>query len=288
MILSENIRAYRLKRGYTQEQLANLLGVSPQAVSRWETSDTMPDTALLPAIANTLETSIDALFGVVSNDRTSLYDAIERFVTAADSEEEQIKRIYELIVAGNKAARGDCETLAPDYAENRNTASEGKTAERIAASGQVSLFTPGAAVMTFESAVFPYAALIAPPSEGFCSLLDRTQPFVQLFQALGDPDVFRCIMQLLHKAPGEISLLTLIRQSGADESRYGEIAERLRKAPLSMLRISEIRIDNRIEEVISYSPRTPELLLLLFAAYACTIARYGFRSSLNLTDGPLL
>ena len=288
MGLSENIRSYRLKKRFTQEQLANRLGVSPQAVSRWETSDTMPDTALLPDLARTLETSIDALFGYVSSDRTSLYDAIERFVTAADSEAEKIKRVYELIVAGNKCVRGEWDTLAPDYSEYRNTLTEKKTPEQIASMGQVSTLLPDAAVMTFESTFFPYAAVIAPSSESFASILNKTDALRALFHALGDRDAFLCLMHLLHKQPTEITVTALIQQSGANGNRTEEIAELLKNAGLSMLRIREIDIDGKKQQIISYSPQTPDFPMLLFAAFACILSKYGFRSTFNETDGPLL
>lgn len=58
-----NIKEYRLKKGYTQEQLANELGVSPQTVSRWETGITYPDIVMLPVIAELFGTSIDHLLG---------------------------------------------------------------------------------------------------------------------------------------------------------------------------------------------------------------------------------
>ena len=40
MSLSQNIKKLRLEKGLTQEQLALKLGVSAQAVSKWENSDT--------------------------------------------------------------------------------------------------------------------------------------------------------------------------------------------------------------------------------------------------------
>ena len=62
MSLSQNIRKYRLEKDLTQEQLANLLGVSAQAVSKWETSETYPDGALLVPLAGVLGVSLDVLF----------------------------------------------------------------------------------------------------------------------------------------------------------------------------------------------------------------------------------
>ena len=54
MSLSENIKKARLERQMTQEQLAEKLGISPQAVSKWETSETYPDGALLVPLSNVL------------------------------------------------------------------------------------------------------------------------------------------------------------------------------------------------------------------------------------------
>ena len=60
--IAENIKKYRIARGYTQSELALLLSVSPQAVSRWENGQAFPDITFLPAVANIYETSIDMVF----------------------------------------------------------------------------------------------------------------------------------------------------------------------------------------------------------------------------------
>lgn len=61
-IIGTNIRKLRGERGVTQEQLADKLAISYQAVSKWETGGTVPDTMLLPKIAEFFEVSIDDLF----------------------------------------------------------------------------------------------------------------------------------------------------------------------------------------------------------------------------------
>lgn len=62
MKIGENIKALRKAQGFTQEQLADMLGISFQAVSKWETTANTPDISLLPEIAKVLGTSIDQLF----------------------------------------------------------------------------------------------------------------------------------------------------------------------------------------------------------------------------------
>jgi len=60
--LGDNIARFRKAAGLTQEELGTTVGVSAQAVSRWECGGA-PDVALLPAIADALAVSTDALFG---------------------------------------------------------------------------------------------------------------------------------------------------------------------------------------------------------------------------------
>ena len=62
MKIGENIRALRLRKGLTQEQVAQQLGVTYQAVSKWENGTNTPDIALLPEIAAFFGVTIDALF----------------------------------------------------------------------------------------------------------------------------------------------------------------------------------------------------------------------------------
>ena len=61
--LSENIRTRRKAKGLTQEQLAEALGVTVGAVSKWESGSTLPDIALIMELAALFETSVDALLG---------------------------------------------------------------------------------------------------------------------------------------------------------------------------------------------------------------------------------
>jgi len=62
-VLSERILALRKEKGLTQEALAQQLGVSFQAVSKWENGQSCPDIALLPLLANIFEVPVDSLFG---------------------------------------------------------------------------------------------------------------------------------------------------------------------------------------------------------------------------------
>ena len=59
---SRNLRRLRQEKNLTQEQLANMLGVSTQSISRWECGNTLPDVMLLPEIAQLYGVTIDDLY----------------------------------------------------------------------------------------------------------------------------------------------------------------------------------------------------------------------------------
>lgn len=61
--IGQNIKKLRTAKNVTQEQLANSLHISNQAVSKWEKEQAYPDIALLPMIADYFSVSMDELFG---------------------------------------------------------------------------------------------------------------------------------------------------------------------------------------------------------------------------------
>ncbi len=63
MKLAENIRSFRKARKLTQEQLAEVLGVTPGAVYKWEAGLSIPDIGLIMEMADFFDTSVDVLLG---------------------------------------------------------------------------------------------------------------------------------------------------------------------------------------------------------------------------------
>ena len=59
--IGKRISEYRKKKNLKQDELAEMLGVSPQAVSKWENDLSCPDISLLPELSRILGISIDEL-----------------------------------------------------------------------------------------------------------------------------------------------------------------------------------------------------------------------------------
>lgn len=89
MELGNQIRALRQRKGVTQEALAAHLGVTAQAVSKWERNTASPDISLLPALSAYFGTTIDELFALSDDTRMEriqnmLWDV--RFLSPADAD----------------------------------------------------------------------------------------------------------------------------------------------------------------------------------------------------------
>lgn len=96
--LGNNIRAFRRREKRTQEELAEALGVSSQAVSRWESGGSFPDMNLIPSIANYFDVTIDELFGY-TKERSKRIDGLAA-------------RIYEMKRQNNGVDKNIAECIA--------------------------------------------------------------------------------------------------------------------------------------------------------------------------------
>ena len=62
IVIHEKIKQYRKDHGLTQGELAALLCVSPQTISKWERKDCYPDISVLPVLAKVLGCTVDEFF----------------------------------------------------------------------------------------------------------------------------------------------------------------------------------------------------------------------------------
>ncbi len=136
MELGKKIKSLRTQKGVTQDVLAEKLGVTYQAISKWENEQTMPDISLLPAISIYFGITIDELFEM--SDESQLeriqnmlwdervlsrddFNYAERFLSeyikAANKEDKQIADGYRLLSElYNHRAASDHEKAA-EYAK---------------------------------------------------------------------------------------------------------------------------------------------------------------------------
>ena len=85
--LGKRISSNRKRLGITQDRLAEQLGVTAQAVSKWENDQSCPDIAMLPKLAEIFGITVDALLGLSAAETEIVHEA--EIVDHADAEQEE-------------------------------------------------------------------------------------------------------------------------------------------------------------------------------------------------------
>ncbi len=187
MSLSGNIKRLRQEKNLTQEQLAAKLGVSAQAVSKWETSETYPDGALLVPLANELEVSLDELFG---NDTVSMADISGRIIKLIYATEAK-ERFNVARDIGWQIERGlfnCCMEIEKKY--NPNEIKNQKHASYILNDNGFTIISNGKE---------PFFSVFPQPEEGFGHFLNDKEDLQKIFAALSHTDTMNALTYLYHK-----------------------------------------------------------------------------------------
>lgn len=132
MEIGNQIKALRLRCGATQEELAQRLGVTPQAVSKWERNVAAPDISMLPELSAFFGVTIDALFDLSDETRMERIqnmlwdvrylsqtdvDAAVSFLLDKAAREPQNGRPHELLADMENHIAREHHTRAAEYAK---------------------------------------------------------------------------------------------------------------------------------------------------------------------------
>lgn len=126
-MFSTQLKKYRKNNGYTQKQLAEAVGVTQQAVAKWETDKSSPDPEMLQKISSMLNVTVDSLLdGATPKDKSKMPKDLNKFLQQSEiifdgdtynlTDEERELVIKSLEVAfsaakrANKRKKGDTPT----------------------------------------------------------------------------------------------------------------------------------------------------------------------------------
>lgn len=110
MTIGQNIKRLRRSADMTQEELAEMLSISSQAVSRWETDSAMPDISLIPALVSIFGVTSDELLGI---DLTNMKQKIEMYKKAISElyKSHKYKEMLELARQATREIPNDIELI---------------------------------------------------------------------------------------------------------------------------------------------------------------------------------
>lgn len=220
---STTLQTLRKKRGVTQEQLANHLGVSPQAVSKWE-NGSYPDGDLLPQIADYFEVSIDYLYGRGKDNvslEQQLMDDIKAINVGPDFDHtEHLDRIMKYIWAMQLGFWPENKTYYD------RTRSDGEHVIVSTAHDK-----SGFNIFRLNKSLEFYT-IMKRPEKGFGSYFKVTDELAELFAFLGKKENLKVLFFLLSLDAGNgVSVPTIAKRIGISEEEAKEALEYLKRVP---------------------------------------------------------
>lgn len=190
-VLSERIAELRKERGLTQEQLGQLVGVSAQAVSKWEKGGA-PDVELLPALADRLGVTIDALFGREGGEAVDVQKAAARWLCTFPREK-RFDQLCRLNWSCIKNIVGDVYTTPEiGYLEHAEV-----TDPDTGASGllMTQVWLDGGCVLDVHADDMSFVTIWPKPEAGYEAYFAENDQYRRLFTALARPG---CLELLEH------------------------------------------------------------------------------------------
>jgi len=252
--IGERIRDLRKEQGVTQEQLAEAVGVSAQAVSKWECGGS-PDIELLAGIADTLNVSIDRLFGRSVSDYGGIDSETAKYLASFEAKD-RIEKAFahcwgmQLGLFGSQSGLTDENTLK-------------KTKEGHDGTHHSMVINDyGISIMSFGTDP-QYFILMPEPESGWRGCLPGAGEYRALFAALAEPDVIECLY-FLHNWGGKQFTPNLLERECSLAPGRAEVVLALLKN-YQLVSTSEIEIDDAARTVYRFNAN-PELIALLSVA----------------------
>ena len=253
MKLSESIRHFRTMRNLTQEQLANAISISPQAISKWERGESMPDASLIPVLADALDVSLDRLYGREKYTLEDLMTAIPAYLQALPKEER---------INGIRTVSLIADILGKNFFNKDSSRSMWENWIRDGAKDFSSVLNTAETGFTIASlrAELPFWAVFCEPEDGWGVVLKPEERYREVFAVLADQQVLNTLFSLFH-LPHDFSFdeTYAAEQFGLDNAE--ETLKKLQK--LHTVYSQDISIDSKVTRIWFY--RQQIALIALFA-----------------------
>ena len=238
--LSEQIAALRKERGLTQEQLGNLVGVSAQAVSKWEKGGT-PDMELLPILSRQLGVTIDALFGMEGGEPEDPAEAVGRWLRGFPAKE-RLDQFCHLMWRAKQyfLSEADSEIVLPktDYPETCKLA-YGDGGELLMLS---QIVTEGGIFFDVHAEDLSFVTLWPRPKDGWAQWLAPKEEYRRLFSVLARPGCLELLEYVCNRKIGWFSSSVVTKHLDLPHEDVESLLESL--AAVGLLSSMELELED--------------------------------------------
>lgn len=191
-VFANQVFGLRKAKGITQEQLANVLGVSAQAVSKWE-NGSYPEGDLLPKLADYFEVSIDYLYGRDKGDvsvNQRIVDEIKKIFREKPEDSQKDTDYLEKLLDLNWAAHIGSWTNQDDYYSRPSYDIETGRAASLVVTGD------GLSYLRMNNDL-EYHFSVKEPKEGFATFFENRKEMAEIFSFFGDKDNLLVVYMLM-------------------------------------------------------------------------------------------
>lgn len=259
-VLSDRVAELRKERSLTQEQLGQLVGVSAQAVSKWEKGGA-PDVELLPLLADRLGVTIDTLFGRSQEEIEDMPHTLLRWLESLPVEQRP-DRLFRLLAT----TFTELTTMGHDFYID------------VPGNVQPSCYAPDRSwlrsVLQLKNALclaipaedFPFYMLLPEPTEGYVSQLAPNEEYRRLFSALSMEGSLELLRYLYAHKEAFYSVPALANRVGLPQEQVETVVEALEQC--SLLRRQSIEMEDGSADVYIVHNNAGLIPLLYLARWA--------------------
>ena len=281
-VFSSQLQRLRKEHNVTQETLAAHLGVSPQAVSKWE-NGSYPDGDLLPKIADFFGVSIDYLYGRAKEDASVVQQIIDELQKSFQSSENSEKLFFEQAMKYVWAIQ-TASWAANKYYYDRP---ELNVTDSITVSELSS--KEGFSYMRLNKDL-EYYFLVKQPKEGFAKRLKITDEMAELFAFLGDKSNLKILHYMLSLNWKEaVRAKTIAKLINIPVEKAEKALDFLCKFNGMFTKGSIVNEDNKSENIYQSSPvKAVAPIMLMICADMMTTSPSSYQNQVGWNDEALL
>ena len=102
-MIGKQIKTFRIKKGLSQEELASLLHISRQTISKWENGNSVPDAEMLVCIADLLDVTVNDLLSISGEDSNNMVNkeelsSLTKELAKKNKQSQQIWRFIKILL----------------------------------------------------------------------------------------------------------------------------------------------------------------------------------------------